>query len=101
MALPKRDNLTSISEATRARYLKNLNEQLQVLRQAMERSDFAVVREICHRVRGSASLFGMSDLGEACRNMEEAAMARNAEQIVSGFQVIEVIVTRATVDAQF
>lgn len=103
MALPKRENIGDISESTRARYLHGLQNQLGQLRNAMERSDFSTVREICHRVRGSAGLFGMKDLGDACRTMEEACMANRPEQIVEAFQVIEVIVGRKTggpIDAQ-
>lgn len=94
MAMAKRDNVVEVSEATKARYFTNLAKQLHLLRQAMERSDNSSVREICHRVRGSASLFGLKDLGDACRDVEEACMAQNAEVIVSGFQTIEVIVNR-------
>jgi HPt (histidine-containing phosphotransfer) domain-containing protein len=94
MAMPKRDNVVEVSETTRARYFSNLAKQLHLLRQAMERSDNDSVREICHRVRGSASLFGLKDLGDACRDVEEACLKGNAEAIVSGFQTIEVIVSR-------
>jgi HPt (histidine-containing phosphotransfer) domain-containing protein len=93
MALPSRHNL-EISTTTRNRYLKNLVSQMDLLRSAMERSDLQAVREICHRVRGSAGLFGLKDLGDACRTMEEAAMANQPEQMVEAFQVIEVIVAR-------
>lgn len=94
MAMAKRDNVVEVSETTRARYFSNLAKQLHLLRQAMERSDNEAVREICHRVRGSASLFGLRDLGDVCRDVEEACLAKNSEAIVSGFQVIEVIVNR-------
>jgi HPt (histidine-containing phosphotransfer) domain-containing protein len=94
MALPRSHNVVEVSEATKKRYLKNLAEQITNLRRAMEKSDFATVREICHRVRGSASLFGLRDLGDACRETEEACIQNKSEGIVQGFQVIEVIVSR-------
>jgi HPt (histidine-containing phosphotransfer) domain-containing protein len=94
MAMAKRDNVVEVSEHTRARYFANLAKKLHLLRQAMERSDNEAVREICHRVRGSASLFGLKDLGDACRDVEEACLAKNSEAIVKGFQAIEVIVSR-------
>jgi len=94
MAMARRDNVVEVSETTRARYFTNLAKQLHLLRQAMERSDNDSVREICHRVRGSASLFGLKDLGDSCRDVEEACIAHNAEAVVSGFQAIEVIVNR-------
>lgn len=94
MAMAKRDNIVEVSETTKNRYFQNLSNQIHQLRLAMERSDFEAVREICHRVRGSASLFGMKDLGEACRDVEEAVLANRPERVVEGFQVIEVIVGR-------
>lgn len=103
MALPKREYSMAISEATRSRYIQNLQAQVQMLRNAMEKSDFEEVRAICHRVQGSAGLFGMKDLGEACRAMEEAAIANLPTQVVEAFQVIEVILARKVegpIDAQ-
>jgi HPt (histidine-containing phosphotransfer) domain-containing protein len=94
MAMAREDNVVQVSESTKARYLKNLGAQLQLLRNAMEKSENDAVREICHRVRGSASLFGLKELGDACRDVEEACMAKNNEAIVSGFQAIEVILNR-------
>jgi HPt (histidine-containing phosphotransfer) domain-containing protein len=94
MASAKRDNVVEVSETTKNRYFTNLAKQLGILRQAMERSDNESVREICHRVSGSASLFGLKDLGDACRDVEEAVLAHNAEAIVKGVQAIEVIASR-------
>jgi HPt (histidine-containing phosphotransfer) domain-containing protein len=94
MAMPKRDNIVEVSETTKNRYFKNLSNQIHQLRLAMEKSDNESVREICHRVRGSASLFGLKELGDACRDVEEAILANNPERIVEGFQIIEVIVGR-------
>lgn len=94
MALPRSHNVVEVSETTKKRYLKNLAEQISNLRRAMEKSDFGTVREICHRIRGSASLFGLRDLGDACRETEEACIADKPQAVVEGFQVIEVIVSR-------
>ncbi len=94
METANRENFVEISENTKNRYFKNLHNQIHLLRLAMERSDNDAVREICHRLRGSASLFGMKDLGDACRNVEEACLGKDAERIVEGFQIIEVIVSR-------
>jgi len=92
--MEKRYSVLAVSEATKSRYYRNLAEQLRELRSAMEKSDFKTIREICHRVQGSSSLFGLSDLGDACRSMEQAAMDQNLDEIVQCFQVIEVIVAR-------
>jgi HPt (histidine-containing phosphotransfer) domain-containing protein len=92
--MEKRNNVLEVSEATKKKYFRNLADQMRNLRLAMEKSDFEKIREISHRVLGSASLFGLKDLGEACRSMEQAAIEKNLEQIVEGFQVIEVIVAR-------
>lgn len=89
-----------ISETTRNRYFRSLAAQVQQLREAMERSDNRTVREICHRLRGSAALFGLRELGDACRDVEQACLEGNAEAIVAGFQVIEVIVARSAVPAE-
>lgn len=94
MAMPKRDNILEVSETTKKRYFRNLQGQVYNLRQAMEKSDLEAVREICHRVRGSASLFGLKELGEACRSMEEASLQKKLEEVVESFQVIEVIVSQ-------
>lgn len=94
MEMANKDNLIKISETTKTRYMQKLGEQVHELRAAMERSDFLTVREICHRVRGSANLFGLKDLGIACRDVEEACIANRPEAIVNGFQVIEVMIGR-------
>jgi HPt (histidine-containing phosphotransfer) domain-containing protein len=94
------ENVVEISETTKARYFKNLQHQIHLLRLAMERSDNMAVSEICHRLRGSASLFGLKDLGDACRDLEEACETNNPEGIVEGFQVIEVIVGRNVIPAE-
>lgn len=94
MATARNDNVMEVSDTTKARYLKNLGTQLELLRTAMEKSENDAVREICHRVRGSAGLFGLKELGDACRDVEEACLAKNSEAIVSGFQAIEVILKR-------
>lgn len=90
----KRNNVLEVSEATKRRYFRNLTEQMRELRLAMEKSDFKSIQEICHRVQGSASLFGLSDLGDACRSMERAALSQDLDEMVQCFQVIEVIVAR-------
>ncbi|MGZ3650296.1 MAG: Hpt domain-containing protein [Bdellovibrionota bacterium] len=100
MAMARKDNVVEVSETTRARYMKNLSTQLHLLRQAMEKSENESVREICHRIRGSAGLFGLKELGDACRDVEEACLAKNAEAIVAGFQVIEVIMQRHAIPAE-
>ena len=100
MAMAKRDNIVEVSETTKNRYFQNLANQIHLLRSAMEKSDNDSVREICHRIRGSASLFGLKDLGDACRDVEEACLANNLEKIVEGFQVIEVIVNRHILPAE-
>lgn len=94
MALPQEQQGASVSETTKKKYLKNLREQIRSLRLAMEKSDANAAREICHRVRGSASLFGLKDLGEACRAMEESSVQGRFDRMVEDFQVIEVIVAR-------
>ncbi|HEY8280532.1 MAG TPA: Hpt domain-containing protein [Bdellovibrionota bacterium] len=94
MGTAKKENIVEVSESTRSKYFRSLTIQIYQLRQAMEKSDYKTAREICHRVRGSASLFGLRDLGEACRDVEAACMAQDGERIVEGFQVIEVIVGR-------
>jgi HPt (histidine-containing phosphotransfer) domain-containing protein len=92
--MERKNNVLEVSEATKRRYMRNLTEQLKDLRSAMERSDFKSIQEICHRVQGSSSLFGLGDLGDACRSMEQAAADENLDEIVQCFQVIEVIVAR-------
>lgn len=100
MALPKSNNVVEVSEATKKRYMNNLSAQLHQLRLAMEKSDYGTVREICHRVRGSASLFGLRDLGDACRSTEEACMEEKPERVVEGVQIIEVIASRHSLPLQ-
>lgn len=92
--MDRKNNVLEVSEATKRRYMRNLGEQVKDLRSAMEKSDFKSIQEICHRVQGSASLFGLKDLGEACRSMEQAAQNENLDEIVQCFQVIEVLVAR-------
>jgi HPt (histidine-containing phosphotransfer) domain-containing protein len=96
-----KDKFMGISESTKQKYLDGLLEQIHHLRLAMERSEYQSVREICHRIRGSAPLYGLADLGEACGEVEKACLSLDLpESIVAGFQVIEVIVHRNLLPAE-
>lgn len=94
MGLRKNEKFFGVSESTKQRYLQGLASQIRLLRQAMERSDVNSVREICHQVRGSAGLFGLKDLGDACLSMEKAALERNLSRLVGEFQVVEAVLAR-------
>lgn len=85
-----------LSDAAVRNYINGLSVDLDELRHAMERSDLARVREICHRLRGSSAMYGFSDLGVACGEVEEFCLnGSGIDAVVSGLQVIEVIFNRS------
>ncbi len=58
------------TEKTMAAYRLILDKQITGLWRAMELTEFDRALEICHKIKGSAALFGYADLGEACREAE-------------------------------
>lgn len=81
MATNLSDPELKISPHSLARYREILTRQLGDLERAMDARDFEQIREICHRVRGSAGLFGATELGLACKDAENAAIQKNDTEL--------------------
>lgn len=66
-------------------YMRNREEDLMNLEASLARKDFDVVKQIGHKVAGNAAGYGLLDLGNMARRLEEQAKERHfqeCEQIV-------------------
>jgi HPt (histidine-containing phosphotransfer) domain-containing protein len=62
------------------RYLRNREEDMLKMQTALEKKDFETLRQIGHKVAGNASGYGLLDLGEMARTLEQAAEARQYDK---------------------
>jgi CheY-like chemotaxis protein len=62
-------------------YLDNRRKDVGVLRQALERGDFAAIRVLGHNMKGSGGGYGFAALTELGAALEKAALAGDAEAV--------------------
>jgi DNA-binding response OmpR family regulator len=62
-------------------YLDNRRKDVGVLRQALERGDFAAIRVLGHNMKGSGGGYGFAALTELGAALEKAALAGDAETV--------------------
>lgn len=60
-----------------APYLERRQQDLLLIRTALQSGDFATVAEIGHRIRGNAGNLGLDPLGKLAADLEDAANAKN------------------------
>ena len=56
-------------------------QEIQVMRQALDRNNFDTIRNISHKMRGTGGVFGFSSISEMGGTLESAAINRNEEGI--------------------
>ncbi len=71
------------------RYLNNRHTDLTFARQLLEGREFFVLAGMAHRIRGSASSYGFSGLGDIATEIEAAAEAGDAAAIETQLRALE------------
>jgi HPt (histidine-containing phosphotransfer) domain-containing protein len=61
-------------------YLANRNRDLAVLKDALDRGDFAIVAGLMHKTKGTAAGYGFPELGNLAKSLEIAAKSKNADE---------------------
>ncbi len=82
--------LTVLSLAAREKYIMTLSRQLLLLSGAAKRYDIPLVRDICHRIRGSAGMFGLDSIGDICAAAESAAILKHYDHVLSIVESLKV-----------
>lgn len=59
----------------RTRFLGRVAEDRAMIEGAVSRGDYAVVRELAHRLAGTAPSFGLTDIGSAARHVDNVIQA--------------------------
>lgn len=59
----------------RSRFLGRVTEDRAAIEGAVGRGDYAVVRELAHRLAGTAPSFGLAEIGSAARHVDDLVQA--------------------------
>ncbi|MCB9642771.1 MAG: Hpt domain-containing protein [Myxococcales bacterium] len=76
---PSKANLTAQFDALLQRYLTNLNQRIEKLREALQMGNFEEIRHIGHKLKGSGSSYGFDQITEIGRLMEVAGESNDGE----------------------
>lgn len=71
------------------RYLSNRHADLEFARQLLENEDYFMLAGMAHRIRGSASSYGFSGLGDIASAIESAAEQRDAATVDTELRALE------------
>lgn len=66
-----------ISAQAYNKYMQTLANQICSLSKAADGGDLPTIREICHRIKGSAAIFDLIKIGKICALAEKAAIRGN------------------------
>lgn len=78
-----------ISAESIQKYVIRRQEDLQNLKSALEKSDYASLRHIAHQIKGSAGTFGFAELGSKAGVLEEHAIDKNESAVKDDISWIE------------
>ena len=71
------------------RYLNNRHSDLTFARQLLRKGEYFLLAGMAHRIRGSASSYGFSGLGDIATAIEVAAEVGDAAAIESQLRALE------------
>lgn len=71
------------------RYLNNRHTDLAFARQLLADREFVLLAGMAHRIRGSASSYGFSALGDIATAIEAAAEVQDAREIETQLRALE------------
>ncbi|MGQ0587502.1 MAG: Hpt domain-containing protein [Gammaproteobacteria bacterium] len=71
-------------------YLKNREQDLGKVEQALAAKDFAALRKLGHNMKGSAGAYGLPPLSEIGARIEDAALAGDAAAIGTALEEMRV-----------
>lgn len=78
-----------ISEHAIYKYLQRRLDDLSVLKKARIENDYSCIQHIAHQIRGNASTFGFSDLGDQASLLEDSAINKNDVELSTQIKKFE------------
>lgn len=75
-------------------YITRRESDMNSIRSAIERKDSKTIREITHKLKGNAALYGLSDFGIAAGRALNAADSADWESVRKSFGEMEEILRR-------
>lgn len=90
----------SITPDQRRTYLSRRDADLDVCKRAASASNFKEIREVGHKVKGNARVFGYPELEAIARSLEEAANLGDAERVATAIQEFEAALKQAWTSAK-
>lgn len=66
------------------RFLENRRKDVEIMLGALAREDFDAIRSLAHNLKGVSGGYGFAPLSALGRALEEAARARDAQEIRDG-----------------
>lgn len=74
--------------------LRDLREQIPVFRDLIGKEDYQGLEELAHRLKGSCLTYGMDDIGDILRQMEDCAVTKGDADFTTMFVQLDRAVTR-------
>jgi len=62
-------------------YQSHMRTDLDELQKSLRQNDYALLEQTAHRMKGASKMVGATGIAQACFNTEQAAKAKNSEQI--------------------
>src|SRR4051812_25928697 len=72
-------------------FIKRREQEVQVMRDCIDHSDYAMVQMLAHRLVGNGDAYGFPQLTQLGRDLEFAAKAKDAEKSNGHIQILEII----------
>ncbi len=84
---------------------KELDEQSQIIEQALESNNYTLAQQVTHKLHGSVSFCGFTDIQELAKAMEISLSENNITQIPGNFQqlknkIIRFLALKSTIENQ-
>lgn len=79
----------------RQKYLERRKQDVIASKEALSKQDFYFLERLGHQIKGNAITFGFDELTNIAVAIEQAAKAKNAEQLVDLVQQFDVAVSNA------
>lgn len=66
-------------------FLEDLNEEMEIMSNALEEGDYDTLRRLAHGYKGAAANYGMGDLSALYKAIEMAAREQSIDEVHAKF----------------
>jgi HPt (histidine-containing phosphotransfer) domain-containing protein len=71
-------------------YLQDLPHQFESIRQALESNDFKTIKQLCHRIKGTAGTYHLNSIFKSASALEQLANKGDADGISNALEQISI-----------